>query len=290
MRVATYFDIITGRNDGNPLYIAAALKRRNKPGLFESDVLAPNDTVYNHGKYDLNIWVDWGEDALKDLIPYKMIECPKPSIYWASDTHLGYQHRLETAKKFDHVFVAQKKAVGDFERDGVKAEWLPHAFEPLAYDLQEPLIKKYDVCFIGHINNEKRIEFLDRMFKEFPSFWYGQKLFNDAAKKFGESKICLNISHSDDLNMRTFEVMGTGSFLLTEYVPSMEELFQDGVHLAWYKTIDEAIDKAKFYLKNEDLRNEIAKKGYQEVILNHTIDNRLDRMLQVCEKELLIGA
>lgn len=279
MRIATYFDIITGRNDGNPLYVSAALKRRNIAGVFESDILAPNETIKNHGKYDANIWVDWGEDGLKDLIPYKMVDCPHPNVYWASDTHIGFDYRLEMAKKFDKVFVAQKKAVEDFKKNGVEAEWLPHAVEPLAYDLQDPLIKKYDICFLGHINNVKRIDFLDRMFREFPNFWYGQKLFNDAAKKFGESKICLNVSHSDDVNMRTFEVMGSGSFLLTEYVPSMEDLFKDGVHLAWFKSFDEAVDKAKYYLANEDKRNEIAKNGYEEVIKNHTIDKRVDRIL-----------
>jgi hypothetical protein len=290
MRVATYFDIITGRNDGNPLYVAAALKRRNIPGVFESDVLAPNESVANHGKYDLGIWVDWGEDALKGLIPYELLYPSHPSVYWASDTHLGFDFRLESARKFSHVFVAQKKAVEDFAAHGVKAEWMPHAVEPLAYPKQEKLIKEFDVCFVGHINNPKRIEFLDRMFREFPKFYYGQKLFDAAAERFGRSKVCLNIAHSDDINMRNFEIMGTGSFLLTEYVPSMEELFQDGIHCAWYKDFDEAVDKARYFIEHDDVREKIAQKGYELMMERHTIDHRVDRMLEVANNKVLVGA
>ena len=290
MRIATYFDIITGRADGNPTYVAAALKRKNIPGVFESDVLAPNATVSNHGKYDLNIWVDWGEDALKELIPYEILFPPDPSVYWCSDSHIGFDYRLDTARKFSHVFVAQKEAVEQFAREGVKAEWLPHAVEPLAYPKQERSIKEFDVCFVGHINNQKRIDFLDRMFREFPKFYYGQQLFEKAAEKFGRSKISLNIAHSNDVNMRNFEIMGSGSFMLTEYVPSMEELFQDGIHCAWYHDFDEAVDKAKFYLENDDLREKIAQKGYELMMERNTIDHRVDRMLEVVNDKVLVGA
>jgi hypothetical protein len=281
MRDAVYFDIITGRNDGNPLYVSASLQRMQKKGLLERDILAPNSTIVNHGKYDLNIWVDWGEDGLKGLIPYEIVIPSYPSVYWASDTHIGFDYRLDMAKKFEHVFVAQKNAVEAFAREGIKAEWLPHAVEPMAYPKQEFSFKEYDICFVGHINNDKRIDFLDRMFKEFPNFYYGQKLFEEAAVKFGKSKVCLNIAHSDDINMRNFEIMGTGSLNLTEYVPSMEDLFQDGVNVAWYKTLDEAVDKARYYVAHEDEREKIAQAGYDLVLSKHTIDHRVNKMLDV---------
>ncbi len=289
MRVAIYYDNVTGRNDGNPLYVWAALKRMQEKGLLEVDHLAPMENVNLFGTYDANIWVDWGEDGLGGLIPYPMIECPKPSIYWASDTHLGYDYRLAMAKKFDHVFVAQKRALEDFARDGVPATWLPHAFEPLAYPKTDFASKKYDVGFVGHINSENRIEALDRLFKEFPNFFYGQRLFEDAAQVFGESKIVFNISMLDDINMRTFEAMGTGSFLLTNWIPTIEELFEDGKHLVLYRSLDEMVDKAKFYLANDSAREMVAAAGYEEVMAKHTIQHRVDRMLEVAGKKILVG-
>lgn len=292
MRIAIYYDNITGRNDGNPLYVWDCLKRMQDLShgrILEVDHLAPMENVKLFGTYDANIWVDWGEDGLKGLIPYPMIDCPHPNIYWASDTHLGYEYRLEMARKFDHVFVAQKKAVEDFARDGVTAEWLPHAYQPQAYPKMDLASKKYDVGFVGHINSENRVDALDRLFKEFPNFFYGQKLFEEAAEKFCESKIVFNISMLDDINMRTFEAMGTGSFLLTNWIPTIEELFEDGKHLVLYRSLDEMVDKAKYYLAHDTEREKIAAAGYEEVRLKHTIQHRVNRMLEVVEQKLLVG-
>lgn len=289
MRIAIYYDNVTGRNDGNPLYVWNALKKMQEQGKLEVDHLAPMANVNMFGTYDANIWVDWGEDGLGGFIPYPMIDCPKPNIYWASDTHLGFDYRLNMAKKFDHVFVAQKRAVEEFAAQGVKAEWLPHAFEPQAYPKMELASKKYDVCFVGHINSENRIDALDRLFKEIPNFFYGQRLFEQAAEKFCESKIVFNISMLDDLNMRTFEAMGTGSFLLTNWIPTIEEVFEDGKHLVLYRSLDEMVDKAKWYLAHDTEREKIAAAGYEEVMAKHTIQHRVNRMLEVSNQKLLVG-
>ncbi len=291
MRAAIYYDIFpeTGyRNDGNPCYVHAALKRRQAKGILEIDLLAPKEDSKLYGVYDQNLLVDWGEDALASIIPYKMIEIPHPNIYWASDTHLGFDHRFETAKKFDHVFCAQKQAVIDFEKAGVKADWLPHAFEPWAYhDIEggSPVpfyyaSKDYDVSFVGHVNSQNRVEFLDRMFREFPNFFFGQRRFQDVARVFCKSKIVLNIAMKEDTNMRCFEVMGSGSFLLTDYVPYIEELFEDGKHCVFYRSLDEAVDKAKYYLKHDTEREKIAQAGFEEVMKKHKIDDRVDTMLK----------
>jgi len=292
MRIAIYYDIFpeTGfRNDGNPVMVWASLKRREEKGLLEVDHLAPMDSVSNYGKYDCNLLVDWGEDALASIIPYRMIEIPKPNIYWASDTHLGFDYRFETAKKFDHVFCAQKQAVIDFKAKGVEAEWLPHAFEPLAYPKMDFASKDTDICFVGHVNSENRVDFLDRMFREFPNFFYGQRRFEQAAEKYCKSKIVINIAMKEDLNMRCFEAMGTGSFLLTDYVPHIEELFEDGKHLVLYRSLEEAVDKAEYYLKHDSEREKIAQAGYEEVMAKHTIDHRVNRMIEVVNSKLLIG-
>ena len=302
MRVAIYYDVFaeTGfRNDGNPLYVYAALKRMQEKGLLEVDHLAPKNDVNLFGKYDLNLWVDWGEDALASIIPYRLIECPKPNIYWASDTHINngkegdsYPYRMNTAKKFDKVFAAQKRAVEEFRRDGVEAEWLPHAFEPWAYhDISTGIpvpfnyaSKEYDVSFVGHVNSQNRIEFLDRMFREFPNFFFGQRQFQYAARIYAKSKICLNMSMEDDLIMRVFEVMGAGGFLLTNWVPTIEEVFEDGKHLVLYRSLDEAVDKAKYYLTHDSQREKIAQAGFEEVMRHHTIDHRIKRILEAAKE------
>lgn len=281
LRFATYYESTLGRNDGNPLYITNALRNRESKGELTIDHLAPRGDLSLYGTYDAHFWIDWGEDGLGGILPYKP-DFPAnahPLVYWASDTHLGYDYRLSMAKKADIVFCAQKRAVEEFKRDGVQSTWLPHAFEPQAYPALQYAEKKYDVCFVGHINSGNRVLALDHLFKAFPNFYYGQKRFEEAASIYSQSKICFNISMKDDLNMRTFEVMGSGNFLLTNWIPTIEDLFEDGKHLALYRSHEEMIDKAKFYLDHPDLREAIAKAGHEEVMSRHKIDDRLDVML-----------
>lgn len=289
LRVAIWYQVLH-RNDGNPLYLFHALKKLEAQGKLLVDHLNPDGKTQSFGKYDLNFWVDWGEDGLTGMLPYvPVIPQDAPLIYWASDTHLGYDYRLNFAKKYASLtFVAQKDAVDRFKADGVDATWLPHAFEPKAYndaDDETGLIpynfinKKYDLCFVGHVSSENRVLALDRMFKEFPNFFYGQKLFNECAKKYAESKIVFNIAMKNDLNMRCFEVMGSKSFLLTDRVQSMDDLFIDGKHCAMYSSLDEAVDKARYYISHDDEREAIAREGYREVMAHHTIDHRLEVML-----------
>ncbi len=318
LRIANYFESRLGRNDGNPLYIQACLKRMQyyvgifgglgpnaelgswfadgKPdflaesaakelwekekSLLEVDHIYPTGDLKPFGTYDLNIHVDWGEDGLTGILPYVPLDTPHPMAYWASDTHLGYPYRLSVAKKADFVFCAQKQAVLDMKRDGVANPiWLPHAVEPQAYPKFDLLTKKYDLCFVGHVSSKNREDALDRMFGEFPNFYYGQQLFEQAARKYAESKVVFNIAMKEDVNMRCFEALATGSFLLTDWVPSIDELFEDGKHLVMYRSLDEAVEKAKYYIAHDEERERIAQAGYEHVMKNHTIQHRVNVIL-----------
>ena len=292
LRLAIWYENRLGRNDGNPLYVWNELKRRQAANILEVDHLVPYDKeIHRFGTYDAHIWVDWGEDGLAGILPYAPMYPPgHPLVYWASDTHLGYGYRLKCAKQADHVFCAQKRAVEEFKRDGVEASWLPHAVEPQAYPNFNLLTKHFDVCFVGHINSGNRVDMLDRAFKEIPNFYYGQRLFEDAARKYAESKVCLNISHMDDLNMRTFEVMATGSFLLTNDIPTIHDLFEDGKHLVLYKDLDDMVEKARYYITHDDERENIARAGQAEVLAKHTIKHRVDEILStISEPAMALG-
>ena len=278
IRIANYYENRLGRNDGNPLYLFRALKDLG----VESGHLIPFGDLTKFGKWDLHFEADWAEDALESIMPYKCVPIPHPNAFWHSDTHLGYEWRLEKARRTDFNFVAQRQGIEDFMRDGIKNPvWLPHAVEPMAYPKLSST-KKYDVCFIGHINSENRIEALDRLFKEFPNFYYGQRLFEEAAEKFSQSKIVFNIAIKSDANMRIYETMSTGSFLLTSRNTEVECLFEDGKHCVMYDSLDDMVDKAKYYLAHDYERERIAEAGFQEVRAKHTFAHRAKQVLDHC--------
>lgn len=303
-RIAIIYSTDVGRNDGPPLFYFHQLEKYK---AMEIKRLRPDGDYEREGKFDLYFHVDYGEDAIKDMLPYKLAPCINPSVYVASDTHLDGGYRLQHALEHTWSFFNQRQALDEFiklhpERKDT-AFWLPHAFEPECYrpgvwDGQKWIDavpkKKWDVCFIGHLqetnnyNNMNRVDFMDRMFKEFPNFYYGSRnpmspghcLFDDAAYKYNQSKIVLNITIKDDHpNMRDMEVLGTGSFLLTNWTPSLDEVFKDGVHLVTFKTYDEAVEKAKYYLEHEDERDKIARQGYEES-KKHTYAKRIEEIFE----------
>jgi spore maturation protein CgeB len=187
--------------------------------------------------------------------------------------------------------VAQKEGTEKMTKDGVKnAVWLPHGVEPRAFPSEPKTIKKYDICFVGHIVSKERLDFLDRMFKEFPNFWFGQRLSryvkveeginDDCADIFKKSKIVLNYSTNKDFNMRVREATCTGSFLLTDWVYGIDELYEDGKEIVTYKTTEEAIEKTKYYLEHDEEREKIAEAGMRRTLKDGTYKQALDVMLK----------
>src|SRR5512139_3805603 len=107
MRTMIFYENRLGRNDGPPLYWMNAMRDMGMEVVHLSSEHIPSEKQY--GKCDGYFWVDWGEDGLGDMLPYKPIsmESLHPSIYVTSDTHLGYEYRLQKAKEFDYVFCNQ---------------------------------------------------------------------------------------------------------------------------------------------------------------------------------------
>lgn len=279
MRVCTFYESRLGRNDGPPLYWTHAMKEMGIDVTHLSSQHLPKED-----EFDAYLWVDWGEDGLGGILPYKPIDVSslKNTIYIASDTHLGFEYRVEKAKEFKKVYVNQKEAVALFRKEGVEAEWLPHAVEPRAYPSTPLAIKKYDICFVGFVTFIKRAKFLDKVFKSYPNFYYGQLFFEDAAEIYRKSKIVLNTSATDDLNMRFFEGWATGSFTLSEMVPSMNDLDMPvKVNSTAYHNIETCKMIIDYYIKNPAERIEICNTMKEWILKNHTYRERVKKVFNI---------
>ncbi len=102
----------------------------------------------------------------------------------------------------------------------------------------------------------------------------------DVKDVFASAKICPNISelHSQlygyDIIERPFKILSNRCLCISDYVSGMEEVFGDGLVMA--KTPEEFKEKIDFFLKeeNKELRDKIAKKGYDKVIASETYFHR----------------
>lgn len=83
----------------------------------------------------------------------------------------------------------------------------------------------------------------------------------------------------DAVAMRIFDVLAAGGFLLAEHSPELVALFRPGVELETYRSPQELVDKARFYLGQPELRRTVAAAGRARVLADHTIGHRLATML-----------
>ena len=110
----------------------------------------------------------------------------------------------------------------------------------------------------------------------------GNAYFEEMARVYSASRIVFNRSIKDDVNMRVFEALASGSLLLTNDLAAngQAELFHDGVHLATYSDMEEMLDKVTYYRRHESLREKIAAAGAAEVLAKHTYRHRMETVLE----------
>lgn len=59
------------------------------------------------------------------------------------------------------------------------------------------------------------------------------------------------------------------------------ELFENEIDLAVYESFEDALAKVDFYLRHETLRQEIINNGRRKVLEEHSLQRRLEKILEV---------
>ena len=111
----------------------------------------------------------------------------------------------------------------------------------------------------------------------------GVKTLTEMPKIFNLSKINLNMTIKPiqtGLPIRIFDIMGCGGFCMTNYQAEIPELFEIGVDLEAYSSLEELVDKCSYYLTHEDERRQIALNGYRKVKEYHGYVNRMVEMIR----------
>jgi hypothetical protein len=228
-----------------------------------------------HWQPDLFIMVD----SCYSLYPGGIYAIPIPTVFYAIDTHIMLRKYKSLAPIFDFVFIAQKEHVEDIRKDGARyAVWLPLACDPDVHKCYN-LSKTHDLCFIGHQEGcRKRI--LARLAKHF-DLYTGFVNYTQTSYIYSQSKIVFNKSIGNDLNMRVFEALSSGSLLLTDRLVNngCEDLFKDREDLVLYDE-DNLEELADYYLNHEGERNRIATSGFNKVRSGHTYDHRVESIIQ----------
>ena len=175
------------------------------------------------------------------------------------------------------VTLAHPDFVEKYAADGGNAFFSPAL--PMASDIFRKLqdnSKLYDVSFVGNQHVADRQLWIENLVKAgidielFGGVGSRKKVhYYKFVEVINQSKINLHFSKNvingelvDQLKGRVFEVTLCGGFLLCEYAPILEHLFEIDKEIVCFKTLEEAVEKINYYLKNDAEREQIAKNGY----------------------------
>ena len=226
---------------------------------------------------DLFLWVE----SVDSYQPRNLEAFKCPKIGYLIDTHLSIDSHRKLATLFDSVFMVHRQHVEEIRKINPNTYWSPVACDPEIHRSRGDG-KRFDIGFVGSVRpGSRREQLLCRLASEF-QIHYERCFLNEMADVFSSSKMVFNEALRNDLNMRVFEVLSTGSLLLTDMTSNTGQdiLFRDGEDFALYQDAN-ITDVARFYMDNEGLREQIATRGQRLVHNAHTYDHRVADMLAV---------
>lgn len=212
---------------------------------------------------------------------------------------------VEEYNKYDYVFIASNIWAGYISSlCDVKVEAMLQCTDSKLFYPEESIKYNHELLFVGNSRRVFRKIIRDVLIKDrelavYGSCWdeiisskyiKGKYIPNkELHKAYSSCKILFN-DHWDDmrkkgfLSNRLFDGYASGAFIISDNVKGYREVF--GNALVTYKTKEELHSLIEKYSKNEILRKEKARKGYEIVTKKHTFEKRVERIIEVIEKNI----
>lgn len=220
------------------------------------------DVIINLENYDQTGWVP-------DL---ESISCKK--YLWSIDAHV---RGLAPYKKEFYRGRYTKILQSTLQLVDEDSVWFPNAYDDT---LIKPLNtdKKHDVGFCGNVNNRGRLLSVieDQFELKKDVFVIG----DDMVSAVNSYKVHFNCNIGIDVNYRSFETIGCGTALVTNYNEAYERLgFSHKQNCMFYTSVEEMIDCIKTILNDHELRSIIQSNGL-ELAKQHTYLKRAEQFLK----------
>jgi len=198
------------------------------------------------------------------------------------------------------MFTTGRGIVPILERQGVpRASFLHGGCDPTDHHPapKDPAFES-DVAFIGRPSTEDRLHLLRTLYQQFDTKLYGSgwkqalgvepacdEVFPVQYRKIcASARVVVGIDERDDVELyfsnRTWLTLGCGGFLLTRYVPCLEEYFTNHRHLVWYRDAEECAELIRYYLAHEEARAAVAAEGCSYVHEHHTFRHATAEMIR----------
>lgn len=142
--------------------------------------------------------------------------------------------------------------------------------EALSYACAAQITRKERLLLLSLLSAHYQVKLYSREQNEIlkqVQYMGSARYLSDMPKVFKASAVNLNITLKilqTGMPLRTLDILGAGGFLLSNYQEELAENFINEEEVVLYESIEDAYAKADFYLKHEDLRQRIARSGYEK--------------------------
>ncbi len=183
--------------------------------------------------------------------------------------------------------------------------YMPQWCNPI-FTHPNPFIEEhFDIGFIGQLDSglfhKERTKIIMNLKKKFNMQIVNDE-FNSLSELYSQCKIGFgndmdsHILLGDNLNLnngifnkfisyyasnRLFISIGCGTCFFTNYFPGIENLFENGKHVIWYKSYEELYTLIKKYLLDDEKRFYIKNESYKLAKSKHTYIHRIKNMLDI---------
>ncbi|MBN2036288.1 MAG: glycosyltransferase [Chitinispirillaceae bacterium] len=205
-----------------------------------------------------------------------------PKAWYSIDAHLHCRWHKHYAAIFDLVFCGQKNMVAPLSAFQSRIKWLP-LFCQSPMEFKPWADRIHDVSFVGRLDGEKnpgRVRFFNDLRKKVNVHFAS----GNYAPVYQSSRIVVNQSVKDDLNLRFFEAVGCGALLVTDRLShSMEDLLTPGSEFLTYThgNVDECAEKITWAIEHPDKAKAIARSGHEKVVNRHCAQHRAKEVLEI---------
>lgn len=236
------------------------------------------------------------------------------TVLWFVEDYLRFTYWKSTAQYYDFIFTIQKgdcleqlKAAGAGEVHYLPVACDPVIHTPVSLTPEEKQRWGSPISFVGagyHNRQQVFASFADMPFKLWGTEWpecrpfdrlvqeKGRRLAPQEYNKiFNATDVNINLHSSgerdgvdpfgDFVNPRTFELASVGAFQLVDERTLLPELFEPGKELVTFRDPKDLKDKIAYYLAHPEERFEIAQRGRERVLREHTYGHRLQKMLSI---------
>jgi spore maturation protein CgeB len=228
------------------------------------------------------------------------------------------QNVREAIPVYDVYACTKRAIINDVTRAGCSnVQYVRFGYQPSLHFVETPLTSKEqnrftaDVAFVGEGDGD-RLPFFTALTKAIPDlnlalygglwglsptlrrYHRGTVRGRDFRLALGSAKIAVNLvrmQNRDDHVMRSFEGPACGAFMLNERTKEHLALFVEGREAAYFESPEELVQKTRYYLDNEEEREQIREAGWQKTTVGgHTYDDRLRQILRIYGEKQAVNA